>query len=293
MANVKQKYDKPANVNKSVPWEQLKTDFCCVKKLLWALVIASTSILSSCGNKLVTINNAELKKLTADSLSGTWMPEEYLMAVEHVKSIWGARDVTFSFFVFWLDKENLLSDSAAINGATEHEGGYTADLKFDSATGKFINDLDVQVPYRYIDEPFEIRLISTNLLEIYFINSNSRELYRKVNNLDEELNRILMAGNYTDIKTEETITLNADGTIVSTWNENHYALVYDFMEGIEFDAVQLYNDKERSSEFLNTLYHFKFSGDTLRLFPAVDQLGDFNYTIGNPVKTLIRQQPAL
>ena len=278
-------------MNKSIHHEQVKTDFCCVKNLLWAVTIFSATILQSCGNKQVTANAAELKQLTADSLGGTWMPEEYLMAVEHGKSVWGARDVTFSFFVFWLSKQNLLSDSAAINGATEHEGGYTADLKFDSASGRFINDLSKPVMYRYIDEPFEIRLISSNLLEIYFINSNSREVYRKVTNVDEELNRILLAGVYTDLKTQESVTLNADGSILSTWTENHYALLYDFMEGIEFDALQLYNDKEQSSEFLNTLYHFKFSSDTLFLYPAVDQLGDFKYTIGAPVKTLIRQKP--
>lgn len=262
-----------------------------MKKILCALVIACACLLHSCTNKPVAVNTAVLKMLTADSLSGTWMPEEYLMAVEHGKSVWGARDVTFSFFVFWLSKQNLLSDSAAINGATEHEGGYTADLKFDSASCRFINDLSKPVTYRYIDEPFEMRLISSNLLEIYFINSNSRELYRKVNNVDEELNRLLLAGVYTDLKTQESVTLSADGSILSTWTENHYALLYDFMEGIEFDALQLYYDKEQSSEFLNTLYHFKFSSDTLFLYPAVDQLGDFNYTIGAPVKTLIRQKP--
>ncbi|MCS6934143.1 MAG: hypothetical protein NZM35_03200 [Chitinophagales bacterium] len=250
-------------------------------------------LFTGCKNKTVSTqaNLIPLRHAVADSLNGTWMPEEYLLTVEQTKSIWKARDVNFSFFTFWLDKENLMSDSAILSGATEHEGGYLAYLQYDSTTGRFINNLNTGTGEPYIDEPFELRLIDSNRLEIFFTNSNTREVYRRVKDAQYALSSALIAGAYEDLSDHTVVVFHPDGKVESGWKEDHYALIFDFMEGIDFDAIELYNENESSSEFLNNLYHFAFSGDTLRLYSASDPLGTFQYQISNkPYKVLVRQR---
>ena len=104
----------------------------------------------------------------------------------------------------------------------------------------------------------------TNLLELKF--ANRGEVYRKITDDQTELRRILFEGTFKNInKSGEVIQFKKDGQVIGIDNLKYFTLVYDFVEGINFDACIL-TIKPDDFWINGEAFHYKINQDTLRLY---------------------------
>lgn len=131
------------------------------------------------------------KKEMARELHGFWMGKNYLEQIEKTKSIYKARNYKTSIWAFTLDSTNLLSDSAFLNGFTDHEGGYGAFLKFNKNEALFESDPGRNEEFStFQGKDFKLK-IEQETLQFVFEKGENTELYRRVSDDQYELRRIL------------------------------------------------------------------------------------------------------
>ena len=233
-----------------------------------------------------TVDNNSKKNL-ADRLDGYWLSDSYLTNISNSRSIYTDRDYRTKFWGFTLNKENLMSDSAYINGFTIHEGGYGSGIKYDSIKNCFIKDLSMIDEYSFIKEPFKMTLLDSGHLELDF--GNKKEIYRKVNDDQTELRKLLFEGQFRDIKTNKIIEFSADGTVGGLDKHKYFELVYDFGEGIFYDASIFYPNQDSSGRWTNgDMYHFKINSDTLKLYKITPDWDMMDHKIGDLEYLLVK-----
>lgn len=258
-----------------------------MKRLLLFLLILCVGCDQNRGSKTVKVNK-DVKASIADQLDGYWLSNSYLVDVNSSGSIYDSRNYDTKFWGFRLEKKNLLSDSAAINGFTEHEGGYGGPIKFDSIKGTFVNDRSNADEFSFLKEPFELKLIDSNHLELDF--GNKKEWYRKVSDEQIELRKLLFEGKFKDLMHDNrVIEFSRDGRIVGLDNKEYFELVFDFGEGINYDVSIFYADKDSSGLWTNEdLFHFKIKNDTIKLYKITPDWDEMDHEIGDLEYVLVK-----
>ncbi|MDJ1471427.1 hypothetical protein QNI19_27440 [Cytophagaceae bacterium DM2B3-1] len=248
-----------------------------MNKLIASLFL--TLFLFSCSEKNTNTDNVQADSIQttnnstinagatlADKLDGLWISESYLKNIETRQSIYKSREYDSKVLGFSLDKKTMLSDTAMLEGFTTHEGGYSSLIKYDTSKGKFVNNLEKVSEYAAFPEPFELNYDGGTILEMFFPKTNKTDRYRKVDtNLDTELRRILIAGDYKIGNDGSVIHFDSDGKVQNFQDFKSYELVYDFGEGIEYDAIIFFKDVKAGNWVDGVTYTFKKTPNSLRL----------------------------
>lgn len=252
---------------------QTLDEFMTMKRVLLFLLIFSVGCVKNRDTEGSNKSKDDLKKNLAEQMDGYWLSDSYLADVDSSRSIYDSRKYRTKFWGFQLWKDNLLSDSATINGFTEHEGGYWSSLKFDSTKGIFINDGS--------EEPFEVRLIDSTHLQLDF--GNKKDRYRKISNEQTELRKLLFEGKFKDLMHDNnTIQFSRDGRIAGLDNQEYFELVFDFGEGIFYDVSIFYPSVDSAGLWTNgDLFHFKIKGDTIKLYKITPDWDGMDHKIGD------------
>ncbi len=258
--------------------------------ILKKISVATISIFSFCAiscnpkdeNNTKTENQADEKHVFSTAsdlgelskkLDGYWLTDDYLLNIEKSKSIYNNREYTTSLFGFILKKEELMKDISYLHGFTHHEGGYEAPLRYNIQKKCFENNLNKTEAHTFLKNPFELILTDSNLLDLSF--KNKQERYRKVEDIESELRKILFEGKYTDLLSDQEIIMQSDGKLTGLTDKNFYNPYYDFGEGLWMDAIFVYSNNRLENQ---EMYHFKIKGDTLQLFNINGEMPD--YTLG-------------
>lgn len=263
----------------------------------WFIIILIIAIAISCNNKGNTINtesksidsivNKEQLITQAKLLDGYWISNNYLSEIEKTKSIYLNRQYDSKLFGFTLDKKNLLSDTAYLNGFTDHEGGYGSPLIFDFKKNTFVNDLKRLEKSASLPDSFELQIINENLIEMVS-KAKFIDKYRKVVDDQTELRKILFAGNYTSTDSHKKFSFDKNGSLQGFDNKVYYELAYDFGEGISYDAIILYKSKKGGNWSDGDLYKFEFISDTLKLYHVKQNWESMQHTIEGLAYKLVK-----
>jgi hypothetical protein len=259
-----------------------------MKRVLLFLLILSVGCDKNRDSKTTNKVDNDLRITIADQLDGYWLSDSYLVDVDSSRSIYDSKNYQTKFWGFRLEKENLMSDSATINGFTEHEGGYGGSIEFDSIKKTFVNYIGNADESSFLNEPFELRLIDSTHLELDF--GKKKDRYRKISDEQIELRRLLFEGKFKDLMhNNQVIEFSRDGLIRGLDKQKYFELVFDFGEGINYDVSVFYPDKDSSGLWTNgDLFHFKITTDTLKLYRITPDWDEMNHTIGDLEYLLVK-----
>ncbi|MCX2743282.1 hypothetical protein OO013_05365 [Mangrovivirga sp. M17] len=188
----------------------------------------------------------------ADLFAGNWISSYYLKKIKDSASIYLNRNYESSLLGFKLDKEGVATGDAWI--ITNSTNNQTSDrpIRWNYDDSSFVS-LDSPTIKIYINRPGSI---------IYQYSNGNKAYFRKVRDRESALRKTLFSGTYTNDEGKEFI-FNTDGTVKGFKGKEHYSLLNNFSEELEFDAVFISSNKDRDNELI---YHYEISGDTLRLY---------------------------
>lgn len=246
-----------------------------MKVTIYGLFIALTAM--SCSNNATSDNHtaqqpnsssaSNMKYQLSEELNGLWISEDYLKKIGVTLSVYQSKDYETDIQGFYLDEKNLQSDSAMLDGFTPHEGGYSSPLVYDSTQHKFVNNLSKTEEYTVFPDPFELNYDSAGILNMYFPKSKKTDKYRKLSSdLQTELRKILIADKYKSGVDGSAIQFDKDGTVHNFEDYRYYELIYDFQEGIEYDAILFFKSLQPGGNWVDgDLYAFKRTPKNLEL----------------------------
>lgn len=235
------------------------------KRAAIILLMLCAGCTSKTTDKEITAS-VEARKAIAEKLHGYWLSNSYLEKISSTKSIYESREYSTRFWGFTLDKHNLMTDSATIDGFMEHEGGYTCSITFDSTKNCFINNLKDPTGHSFVEEPFTMTVLDNGLLQLDF--GSVKEEYRKVVDDQTALRKLLFEGRFKQLATDITIDFSDDGKVKGFGNDTYFELVNDFVEGVFYDVAIFYPAQDSSGNWTRgKLFHYKINGDTLKLYP--------------------------
>lgn len=193
----------------------------------------------------------------SENLHGLWISDNYLKNIANSKSIYSSRNYDTKILGFNLDKRNLQTDSAYLNGFTDHEGGYGSPIKYDHQKRKFVNHTSKLTEFAAFPEPFELNFNSSRILTMHFSNTKKSDDYRKLDfDFQTEIRRILIAGRYTSTYKNSKIRLDIDGRVHNFNNFVYYELIADFGMGIDFDAIIFFKTMKGGNWSNGEMYKF-------------------------------------
>ncbi len=229
----------------------------------------------------VVKKNSVLTDSIAELYSGFWLNNDFLKKVDKNKSIYKSKNFKGTLFGFTLDKKKLIEGKTLINGFTVHEGGFSIQVKWFDNLGCFTSTDQIE-EHSNLKNLVNIGITENNLIEFQFEDSQS-EFYRKVTDDYTELRRTLFEGSYMD-SSGLNYLFEADGNLVGFQQKSYFTVLYDFMEGLNFDVIFISDNENRDNEML---YHFKISGDSLNLFEVTGEVPE--YEIGELKYTLVKK----
>lgn len=230
--------------------------------LLTSFIISCSSpktdtVSSSTTESVATSNNIPANY--SDSISGTWVSDQYLEKVKKTKSVYANKIYTTKVLFFNLNQKELLEGSAKLYGFSQHEGGIDTVIKFDKDKKEFVKNGEQKGDNVTFKEDFELKLNAQNKLEMYFPIEKKTDVYQKLKtDLQTELRNILFAGNYSEKGSNSKVSFSADGK-VNFKDYTDYEVVYDFATGPNFDGIILHKGNIRD------FYQYKISGENLEL----------------------------
>lgn len=211
-----------------------------------------------------SVDNKRVIKL-AEKLHGLWVSDSYLKNIEASKSIYLNRKYETEIQGFYLDEKTLLTDSAFLEGFTEREGGYNSPIKYDELNNRFVNDIPRLSDYSPFPDPFELNYNENKNIEMYFPKSKKKDIYRKVNtDFQTTLREILIKGNYK-IYPDKKVRFENDGKVYNFEDFQFYELVYNFGEGVEYDAIVFFKSLKGGNWSNGEIYKFEFVSNSLHL----------------------------
>ncbi|UII26389.1 hypothetical protein LVD15_24335 [Fulvivirga maritima] len=226
--------------------------------------------------------NFNLTDSIASLYSGIWINDTYLKKVEDSSSVYKNREFNGILFGFGLDKQEVIQGEAVIYGFTQHEGGLEVPIKWYDNLHCFTSNGQIE-EYSAIQTPMDVVVIQSNIIEFQF-ESSHLETYRKVEDDNTVLREILFEGSYIDSLGNE-YHLASNGNAIGFEYLNHYSVLYDFGEGLYFDAIFMTVNSDSDHE---KIYHYQIANDTLRLFEVTGEFPE--YEIGNLSYELIKQK---
>lgn len=264
-------------------------------KLFLTAASALLLTLASCKKEKVTETTIATNTATADTINtplnnlteamdGLWISDTYLSGIEKTRSIYSNKEygTVNRLFGFTLYEDKLSTGMTELLGFTEHEGGIVYPLQYNEANKQFVYD-----PKRAneLDGPIQLSLYPAKggLIEITYTQPKSqKDRFRKIGDsksdldlLDQTLNQMLFEGSYTD-GAGNVVTFTRDGKVAGIKGIDHYYLLYDFSEGLEFDTVFLWQGESNGDR---VTYHFKIEGKTIKLYDTSLNEEELKYTI--------------
>lgn len=245
-----------------------------MSKILTGLLL--TLVLVSCDNNQTTTENNQVESKNdfdnkllielSENLHGLWISDSYLKNIENNKSIYLSRKYDTKIQGFYLDKKTLQTDSAFLEGFTDHEGGYSSPIRYDNLKDKFVNDLARLSEFASFPDPFELKYDGKNILEMYFPKTKTSETYRKLNSdFQTELRRLLISGNYKTVYDNSEIQFDNDGKVHNFQDFKYYELVADFGLNIEYDAIVFFKNEKGGNWSDGEIYKFEIISKSLHL----------------------------
>lgn len=251
------------------------------KVLLFLLFIVLTM---RCGSQHIKTekNDPILNKTDnqTELLPGLWMSDSYLRKIEMTRSVYVNKNSEPKILGFLFKQENLKSSDALLYGFTSHEGGIEIPIYFSHSSNKFVRDEKRISKSSNFNEPFELNLIDNNKLEVKFFQNNRTEIYRKVEDEQTELRRVLFEGGFKSIDNNGKFTFNRTGTLTGFDGKMTFEVVFDFGLDIEFDAIVMYKEKEGGNWSDGEMYKYEFDSDTLKLYHVNTNWETMNHKVG-------------
>lgn len=253
----------------------LKKQWCTdMKKILTGFILIT--ILVACENKQkMSVNSIEINTFNSDnkqivelsqSIHGLWISESYLKNIEKYKSIFLSRDYDTKIQGFYLDKATLLTDTAFLNGFTDHEAGYNSPIVYDNKKCTFVNDMSRLSDYASFPDPFELNFDEKGKIEMYFPKTKKSDNYRKVTpDFQTEIRRLLIAGNYKPIYENSEIQFDNNGEVHNFKDYKYFELVTDFGLNIAYDAIVFFKTLKGGNWSDGEIYKFKLLPNSLHL----------------------------
>ncbi len=255
-----------------------------MKKVLIVLLLCASVL--SCNQKQKndaadTETATVSKKELARKLCGDWLSECYLSGVEKNKSILSS-DYDGQLLQLRMEENSLLSDSAAMTGGTEHEGGFYRRIKYDEGGNKYVS-VDDKTEFLYEpsewDAPFEISVNKDNLLELYYPKTKNKILYRRIesscavddsedfyisNPMQVILREILFSGSYEC--DNKLVKFESNGSVSNFEDYHYYRVVSDFCEMPLCDIVIFFKTKDDMYMPVDgELYKYQLTSDGIQL----------------------------
>lgn len=221
-----------------------------------------------CGGQNIKTENEDQiadRSKQSERLLGTWMSDRYLNEIQASRSVYKNQTSEPKILGFMVRKENLKSNEASLDGFNSHEGGIEIPIYFNSSINKFIYDETKSNHFSNFNESFELKLLDNDKLEMRFENG-SKEIYRKVEDIETELRRLLFEGEFISIDDNKRFIFDRAGSLRGLNGKKSFEVIYDFGLNIEFDAIIIYNEKEGRSWSDGEIYKYEFDSDTLKLY---------------------------
>lgn len=232
-------------------------------------------------------DNKEVVELS-EKLDGLWVADSYLKNIETNKSVYQSKQYDTKILGFSLSKETLLTENATLEGFTDHEGGYNSPIRYDNQKGKFVNDIAQLSGFSAFPDPFELNYNGGNILEMYFPLTKTSDNYRKIDNLQTELRKLLIAGKYTSNFNHPEIQFDNDGKIYNFQDFKYYELVADFGSGIEYDALVFFKTLNGGNWSEGEIYKFEISANKLNLQHVKTNWETMEHEISDEIFVLVR-----
>lgn len=214
-----------------------------------------------------------------EAFNGRWMTENYLKGIEKDKSIYQHRNYSTLFYGFDLRKENLASNDPVIYGFTDHEGGFEVPVKWNKANNAFTGNDGVR--------NLEMKTTGEKL-ELYFPQSKKTETYRKIRtDIATALREAVITGTY-HTSDNHTIQLSANGTVRGFEDYAYYELIFDFTEGIYYDAVVFFKNPKGGNWSEGELYQYRINENNLLLTPVITDWDNLEHQVGDEVILLVK-----
>lgn len=254
------------------------------------------SVLASCGSNNTqteiiqdksksNFDNQQAIKLS-EKLHGLWISDSYLENIKANKSIYLSRNYKTKILGFQLDKKNLLTDSAFLEGFTDHEGGYDSPIKYDNIKDQFIADTSRLSGFPGFSS-FELSYGGHMSLEMYFQKTKSVDKYRKLNSdLQTELRKLLIAGKYKMTNNNSEVKFDNDGTVQNFQGFKYYELVANFGLAIEYDAIVFFNSLEGGNWSDGEIFKFEIVSGELHLQHVQTNWDTMEHTISEEILIL-------
>ncbi|QCK16580.1 hypothetical protein [Mangrovivirga cuniculi] len=223
--------------------------------------------------KIAEIDKTKPSDSIAGLFSGNWISSYYLKKIKDSASIYLNRNYESSLLGFKLDEKGVASGDAWI--ITNSTNNQTSDrpIRWNYDDSSFIS-LDSPAIKIYLNRPGSM---------IYEYANGNKAYFRKVRDRESALRNTLFSGTYVNDNGKEYV-FNADGTVKGFNGKEHYSLLNNFSEELEFDAVFISSNKDRDNELI---YHYEISGDTLRLYDLAGMYPEMG--IGAIAHELIKQ----
>lgn len=254
-----------------------------MKKIATGLLTASiiscsspqTTTTSSSAAESVATSNSTIANY-ANSISGTWVSDQYLEKVKKTKSVYANKNYTTKVLFFNLNQKELLEGSANLYGFSQHEGGLDTVIKFDQNKKEFVKKGEQKGDNITFKEDFELKLNAQNKLEMYFPTEKKTDVYQRLKtDLQTELRNVLFAGNYSEKGSNSKVSFSADGKI-NFKDYTNYEVVYDFTTGPNVDGIILHKGNIRD------FYQYKIVDKNLELQLMQGNENDLNLIAKGP-----------
>ncbi|MFA7273870.1 MAG: hypothetical protein WC044_08375 [Crocinitomicaceae bacterium] len=248
-----------------------------------------TLILASCcdSNQKETEAIADPLVALSEKLGGLWISDSYLKNIETTKSIYKSRKYATKIQGFNLDKKTLLTGTSNLEGFTEHEGGYSSPIHYDSTHHKFVNDLTRLSDYPFFPEPFDLNFDGKKILTLYFPKTKTADRYRKLDfGFQTELRKLLIAGKYKSSNKNSAIQFDQDGTVHNFKGFHYFELIADFGLAIEYDALVFYTTAKGGNWSDGEIYKFEIIANRLQLQPIKANWETMEHEISDEILVL-------
>ena len=214
----------------------------------------------------------QAKAEAAQQLVGEWVPDAFLSCVEEHRSVHACVPQLNDYF--GLEVVAASPDTLRLNGFTTHEGLSEVRCVFDTASARF----------RAVDgSTKELIVIDKDHLELV-TEGEKRERFRRAEDPWTAINTILFGPAFVSAK-GDTVSFDPKGLVEGIPDMDRFEVLTDHTEGYDDrDILFLYTD-ERNWD--TDAYHFKFAGDTLRLY-HMEKVGELQFQQGPLTYELVR-----
>jgi hypothetical protein len=237
------------------------------------------------------VNPEEIKPV-AQKLDGLWISNDYISTLEKTKQPYAHTEHASKLFGFSVNETGLTGSNPQLEGFSIYEGGYLYPLEF-NAKGYF--EIDRKKRNKYPESDLiQLTPLANGKTEITYTKSGKKDVFRKIEAsashdpmaITHAISAAVFAGKYTDKASGKAITFTTDGTVTGFGNYKHYGVLYAF-EDIQFDVIY-FSENDTTPD--TTEYHFVFEGNTVTLYPVINNKAEMDYTFSpEPAFTWIKK----